>query len=96
MPVNYTPPTADALRPVPGIRLGTAAVRIKNWDRDDVLLVVAEPGTVATKPSQALLNRLPHIPFDIVHSLGGDPDFGGEMCALGVQFGNRAAEVPFR
>jgi glutamate N-acetyltransferase/amino-acid N-acetyltransferase len=48
MPVNYTPPTADALLPVPGIVLGAAAAHIKNWDRDDVLLVVAEPGTVAS------------------------------------------------
>ena len=47
MPVNYTPPTAESLFPVPGIALGTAAARVKNWDRDDVLLVVAEPGTVA-------------------------------------------------
>ena len=47
MPVNYTPPTADSLLPVPGISLGTAAARIKAWDRDDVLFVVAEPGTVA-------------------------------------------------
>ena len=28
MAVNYTPPTADALLPVPGIRLGTAAAGI--------------------------------------------------------------------
>jgi glutamate N-acetyltransferase / amino-acid N-acetyltransferase len=47
MPVNYTPPTTDALLPVPGIALGTAAAKIKTWDRDDVVLVVAEPGTVA-------------------------------------------------
>jgi len=47
MPVNYTPPTADSLLPVPGISLGTAAARIKAWDRDDVLFVVAERGTVA-------------------------------------------------
>ncbi|MEO5763748.1 MAG: bifunctional glutamate N-acetyltransferase/amino-acid acetyltransferase ArgJ [Casimicrobiaceae bacterium] len=47
MPVNYTPPTAEALLPVPGITLGTAAARIKNWSRDDVLVVVAEPGAVA-------------------------------------------------
>jgi glutamate N-acetyltransferase / amino-acid N-acetyltransferase len=47
MPVNYTPPTAAALLPVPGIALGTAAAKIKTWDRDDVVLVVAEPGTVA-------------------------------------------------
>ena len=47
MPVNYTPPTADSLLPVPGISLGTTAARIKNWDRDDVVLVMATPGTVA-------------------------------------------------
>ncbi|MCC7219013.1 MAG: bifunctional glutamate N-acetyltransferase/amino-acid acetyltransferase ArgJ [Burkholderiales bacterium] len=47
MPVNCTPPTADSLLPVPGVVLGTAAARIKNWDRDDVLLVVCDPGTVA-------------------------------------------------
>ena len=47
MPVNYTPPTAESLLPVPGIALGTAAAKIKNWDRDDVVLIVAEPGTVA-------------------------------------------------
>ena len=47
MPVNYTPPTADALLPVPGIALGTAAAKIKSWERDDVTLVVAAPGTAA-------------------------------------------------
>ena len=47
MPVNYTPPTADALLPVPGITLGATAAQIKNWTRDDVLVVLAEPGTVA-------------------------------------------------
>ena len=46
MPVNYTPPTAESLLPVPGIALGTAAARIKNWDRDDIVLVVADPRTV--------------------------------------------------
>src|SRR5689334_18423579 len=48
MPVNYQPPTADSLLPVPGIALGTAAGKIKNWERDDVLFVVASPGTVAS------------------------------------------------
>ena len=47
MPVNFMPPTADSLLPVPGIALGTAAAKIKTWNRDDVVLVVAEPGTVA-------------------------------------------------
>src|SRR5579862_153795 len=48
MPVHYTPPTADKLLAVPGVVLGTAAAKIKNWDRDDVVLVVAERGTVAS------------------------------------------------
>jgi glutamate N-acetyltransferase / amino-acid N-acetyltransferase len=47
MPVNYTPPTAESLLPVSGIVLGAAAAKIKNWNRDDVVLVVAEAGTVA-------------------------------------------------
>jgi glutamate N-acetyltransferase/amino-acid N-acetyltransferase len=47
VPVRYTTPTAESLLPVPGIALGAAAGKIKKWDRDDVLLVVCEPGTVA-------------------------------------------------
>ncbi len=47
MPVLYTPPTPASLLPVPGVMLGTAAARIKAWARDDVLLVVCAPGTVA-------------------------------------------------
>ena len=47
MAVRCAPPTSDSLLPVAGIALGTAAARIKNWTRDDVLLVVTEPGTVA-------------------------------------------------
>ena len=47
MPVNYTPPTPESLMPIPGIVLGTAAAKIKNWTRDDVVLVVADAGTVA-------------------------------------------------
>jgi hypothetical protein len=44
MPVRYTPPTPDQLLPVPGVTLGTAAAKVKNWERDDVLLAVFEPG----------------------------------------------------
>ena len=47
MPVNYTPPTPESLTPIPGIVLGTAAAKIKNWTRDDVVLIVADAGTVA-------------------------------------------------
>src|SRR5262245_13336335 len=47
MAVRYTPPTPDSLLPVPGVVLGAAAAKIKNWDRNDVLLVVCDPGTAA-------------------------------------------------
>jgi len=47
MPVRYTPPKPSDLLPVPGVALGTAAAKIKGWHRDDLLLVVFEPGTVA-------------------------------------------------
>lgn len=47
MPVNYTPPTPESLMPVPGIALGTAAAKIKRWERDDLVLAIAEAGTVA-------------------------------------------------
>ncbi|HEY1326211.1 MAG TPA: bifunctional glutamate N-acetyltransferase/amino-acid acetyltransferase ArgJ [Casimicrobiaceae bacterium] len=47
MPVRYTPAAAEDIHPVPGIALGTARARIKSWDRDDVVLIVADPGSVA-------------------------------------------------
>ncbi len=47
MPVRYQPPLPADLASVPGVTLGTAAGHIKNWQRDDVLLVAFEPGTVA-------------------------------------------------
>jgi glutamate N-acetyltransferase / amino-acid N-acetyltransferase len=45
--VRYAPPTPESLLPVPGIALGTAAAKIKSWTRDDIVFIVAEPGTVA-------------------------------------------------
>jgi glutamate N-acetyltransferase/amino-acid N-acetyltransferase len=47
MPVNYTPPPPESLRPVAGVELGTAAARVKKWDRDDVVLVALAPGSQA-------------------------------------------------
>jgi glutamate N-acetyltransferase / amino-acid N-acetyltransferase len=47
MPVNYTPPTPESLLPVAGVTLGTAAAGIKNWTRDDVVLIAFSPGTRA-------------------------------------------------
>ena len=47
MPVRYTPPTPEQLLPVPGVTLGTAAAKLKKWQRDDVLLAVFDPGTTA-------------------------------------------------
>ncbi len=45
MPVRYTPPGPDQLLAVPGVLLGTAAAKIKKWQRDDLLLAVFDPGT---------------------------------------------------
>jgi glutamate N-acetyltransferase/amino-acid N-acetyltransferase len=47
MPVRYTPPPPDELLPIPGVSLGTAAAKIKNWQRDDLLLALFDPGTTA-------------------------------------------------
>ena len=47
MPVNYSPPDSASLLPVAGVRLGTAAAHIKKWERDDVVLIACDPGTVA-------------------------------------------------
>jgi glutamate N-acetyltransferase/amino-acid N-acetyltransferase len=47
MPVNYPPPTPEQLLPVPGVTLGTAPARIKNWSRPDLLLVNLAPGSQA-------------------------------------------------
>ncbi|MEO8674615.1 MAG: bifunctional glutamate N-acetyltransferase/amino-acid acetyltransferase ArgJ [Casimicrobiaceae bacterium] len=47
MPVRYTSPRPQDLLAVPGVTLGTAAAKIKNWQRDDVLLVAFDEGTIA-------------------------------------------------
>src|SRR5262249_45543962 len=47
MVVRYAPPAAESLHAVAGVALGAAAARIKNWQRNDVLLVSFEPGTIA-------------------------------------------------
>jgi len=47
MPVRYQPASANMILPVAGIRLGVAAARIKNWSRNDLLLIDCDPGAVA-------------------------------------------------
>ncbi len=47
MPVCYTPSTVDDVLPVPGVRLGAVAAQIKNWQRNDVLMIECVPGTTA-------------------------------------------------
>ncbi|HUH92321.1 MAG TPA: bifunctional glutamate N-acetyltransferase/amino-acid acetyltransferase ArgJ [Casimicrobiaceae bacterium] len=47
MPVNYTPRQPEELLPVRGVALGTAAARIKNWSRDDLLLIALAAGSEA-------------------------------------------------
>ena len=90
MPVNYTPPTADALLPVPGIALGTAAAKIKNWDRDDVLLVVADAGTVAG--GVFTQNRFCAAPVAVCREhLAAERERGSGFRALVVNAGNANA-----
>ncbi|MDR0588139.1 MAG: bifunctional glutamate N-acetyltransferase/amino-acid acetyltransferase ArgJ [Burkholderiales bacterium] len=47
MPVRYTPTPVENVHSVRGIRLGVAAAKIKNWARNDVLLIECAPTTVA-------------------------------------------------
>ncbi len=90
MPVNYVPPTADALLPVPGVTLGAAAARIKNWSRDDVLLVVCERGTVAA--GVFTQNRFCAAPVVVCRAhLARQHATGSDFRALVVNAGNANA-----
>ncbi|MDR0528969.1 MAG: bifunctional glutamate N-acetyltransferase/amino-acid acetyltransferase ArgJ [Zoogloeaceae bacterium] len=44
MPVCYTTPAPEELRPVAGVRLGVAAAGIRKKDREDLTLVALDPG----------------------------------------------------
>ncbi len=90
MPVNYSPPTAQSLLPVPGVRLGTAEGRIKNWQRDDVLLVVCDPGTRAA--GVFTQNRFCAAPVLVAREhLARQHGGGGDFRALVVNAGNANA-----
>jgi len=86
MPVRYTPPRPEELLPVPGVTLGTAAGRIKNWQRDDVVLALFEPGTVAA--GVFTQNRFCAAPVTVCRRhLAGD----GRVRALVINAGNANA-----
>lgn len=90
MPVNYTPPTPGSLLPVAGVRLGTAAARIKNWERDDVVLIACDVGTVAA--GVFTQNRFCAAPVSVcrehlAHQQAGASDFR----ALVINAGNANA-----
>ena len=86
MPVRYTPPTPQSLLPVPGVTLGATAARIKNWDRDDVLLVVCDPGTHAA--GVFTRNRFCAAPVTVCRR---HLAAGGRLRALVVNAGNANA-----
>jgi glutamate N-acetyltransferase/amino-acid N-acetyltransferase len=90
MPVRYTPPTSADLLPVPGVRLGTAAGRIKNWQRDDVLLVAFDAGTAAA--GVFTQNRFCAAPVIVCreHLAAGAAD-GGAIRAMLFNAGNANA-----
>ena len=90
MPVRYTPPTPESLLPVAGIALGPAAGRIKNWQRDDVLLVTCTPGTVAA--GVFTRNRCCAAPVTVCREhLAHQHKGGAPMRALVVNAGNANA-----
>jgi glutamate N-acetyltransferase/amino-acid N-acetyltransferase len=90
MPVRYTPPTPDALLPVQGVALGAAAGHIKNWQRDDVLLIVCEPGTIAG--GVFTQNRFCAAPVTVCREhIAHQHRVGGSTRALVVNAGNANA-----
>ncbi|MFO1323016.1 MAG: bifunctional glutamate N-acetyltransferase/amino-acid acetyltransferase ArgJ [Burkholderiales bacterium] len=90
MAVRYTPPTAQSLLPVPGVALGAAAAKIKNWNRDDVLLVLCEHGTVAA--GVFTKNRFCAAPVVVCRNhLARQHATGGGLRALVVNAGNANA-----
>jgi len=90
MPVRYNPPAPADLLPVPGVRLGTAAARIKNWQRDDVLLVAFEPGTTAA--GVFTQNRFCAAPVAVCRRhLAPEVNAAGRVRALIVNAGNANA-----
>jgi glutamate N-acetyltransferase/amino-acid N-acetyltransferase len=89
MPVNYVPPAATDLLPVPGVVLGTAAAKIKNWQRDDVLLAVFEPGTLAA--GVFTQNRFCAAPVAVCRRHLGSGERAAPIRALIVNAGNANA-----
>jgi glutamate N-acetyltransferase / amino-acid N-acetyltransferase len=90
MPVNYSSPIADSLLAVPGIALGTTAAKIKNWARDDVLLVLCDRGTVAA--GVFTQNRFCAAPVSICREhLARQHATGSDFRALVVNAGNANA-----
>jgi glutamate N-acetyltransferase/amino-acid N-acetyltransferase len=90
MAVRYTAPTAESLLPVAGVALGAAAGRIKNWQRNDVLLVTCAPGTVAA--GVFTQNRFSAAPVIVCREhLAQQHRTGGGMRALVVNAGNANA-----
>ena len=90
MPVRYTPPTAESLLAVPGVTLGVGAAKVKNWDRNDVVLVVCDPGTVAA--GVFTQNRFCAAPVTVCRQhLARQNAAGGGFRALIVNAGNANA-----
>jgi glutamate N-acetyltransferase/amino-acid N-acetyltransferase len=90
MPVRYVSPGPAALLPVPGVRLGPAAAKIKAWQRDDVLLVAFDRGTVAA--GVFTRNRFCAAPVTVCRSrLDAAANPQGQIRALVYNAGNANA-----
>ncbi|MEO6928991.1 MAG: bifunctional glutamate N-acetyltransferase/amino-acid acetyltransferase ArgJ [Casimicrobiaceae bacterium] len=90
MPVNYSPPSPQSLLPVKGVRLGTASARIKDWERDDVVLIACDPGTAAA--GVFTQNRFGAAPVIVCREhLAHQHAEGGDFRALVINAGNANA-----
>jgi glutamate N-acetyltransferase/amino-acid N-acetyltransferase len=90
MSVCYTPSTINDVFPVPGIRLGAVAAQIKNWQRNDVLVIECAPGTTAA--AVFTQNRFCAAPVlvDREH-LAWQHQFGKSLRAVVINAGNANA-----
>src|SRR5258708_33400463 len=90
MPVNYTPPHTESLRAGPGLVLGSTAAKMKNWARDDLLLVLCDRGTVAA--GVFTQNRFSAAPVIVCREhLARQHAAGSDFRALIVNAGNANA-----
>jgi len=75
MPVNYTTPSAEALLPIAGVRLGVAEAGIRKLNRRDLTLIALDPG--CTVAGVFTTNRFCAAPVQVCQTNLADRTSGG-------------------